>query len=55
MEIISNLEQNILVSQSQLADLYTNDYLTDKNNDNLKLIAELFFNNDIDRAKKFNV
>lgn len=55
MEIISELEQKILINQSQLEDLYTNDYLYDSNNENLKLIAELFFNKDIDRAKKFNV
>jgi len=55
MEIISKLEQNILVKQSQLYDLYTNDYLTDNNNENLKLISELFFNNDVERAKKFNI
>jgi len=55
MGIISKLEQNILVKQSQLYDLYTNDYLTDSNNENLKLISELFFNNDVERAKKFNI
>jgi hypothetical protein len=53
--IISNVEQEQLIKQSRLKDLATNDYLKDKNNDNLKEIARLFFADDRDKALALNV
>lgn len=53
--IISSVEQQQLIKQSRLKDLATNDYLKDINNDNLKEIARLFFDNDINRAIQLNV
>lgn len=53
--IYTQAELNQLVRQSQLKDLYTNDYLQDKGNENYKIISELFFNGDKNRTKYFNV
>lgn len=53
--ILTMAEQDKLVAQSRLKDLYTNDYLNDEYNDNFKTIKELFFNNSIIRTKQFNV
>lgn len=53
--IITQKEQELLVKQSELKELYTNEYLSNKDNENLKLIADLFFNDDIERAKQFNI
>lgn len=53
--IITSKEQQVLVYQAWLKQLYTNEYLTNKQNENLKLIADLFFNDNITRAKQFNV
>lgn len=55
MEILSSAEQQILIKNSNLSELVSNDYLEDSKNDNLILIANLFFNDDLDRAKSFNV
>lgn len=55
MQILTTQEQNKLVQQSKLKDLYTNDYLNDENNENFKIISELYFNNKKDRTKLFNV
>lgn len=55
MEIITSTEQSQLIAQQNLRDFYTNDYLNDKENENYKTIAELFFNNNLERVKKFNV
>ena len=54
-EILSSIEQQKLIKQSWLRDLVTNDYLSDETNENLILISDLMFNDDIDRAKQFNV
>lgn len=53
--IISSVEQQQLIKQSRLKDLATNDYLKDIYNENLKEIARLFFDNDINRALQLNV
>ena len=55
MEILSSTEQQSLIKNWNLMDLVSNDYLSDKKNENLILIANLFFNDDIDRAKSFNI
>lgn len=55
MDILSNLHQKQLVEQARLKSLYTNEYLNDTKNENLSLIAELFFDNNKARAKQFNV
>jgi len=48
-------EQTKLANQSRLKDLYTNDYLNDEYNENFKIISELYFNKNNNRAKLFNV
>lgn len=53
--ILSQIEQLQLIKQQNLKDFYTNDYLKNKADENLQLISELFFNNKIERAIKFNV
>ena len=55
MQIYTTAELSQLKSQSRLKDLYTNDYLNDINNDNFKIIAEMFFNKSNTRTKLFNV
>lgn len=53
--IITSKEQQVLVYQAWLKQLYTNEYLNNSQNENLKLIADLFFNDNVTRAKQFNV
>ncbi len=53
--IILKDEQKEIVQKASLKSLITNDYLHDNFNENLKLIAELFFDKKIERAKSFNV
>ena len=55
MQVLTWIEQSKLIKQSNLADLVSNDYLNDEYNENTILIADLFFNNDTERAVKFNV
>lgn len=53
--VLLSAEQEELVKKAQLKSLITNDYLHDTSNENLILIADLFFANNIQRALKFNV
>jgi hypothetical protein len=53
--IYTTAEQTKLANQSRLKDLYTNDYLNDEYNENFKIISELYFNKNNNRAKLFNV
>ncbi len=53
--IYTTAEQTKLADQSRLKDLYTNDYLNDRYNQNFKIISELYFNKNADRTKLFNV
>lgn len=53
--IIKPWEKEKLIIQQWLKDLYTGDYLNDIDNQNFKIISELFFNNNTDRTKLFNV
>lgn len=55
LNILLSDEQQEIVNKAQSKSLITNDYLHDSSNENLKIIAELFFDWKIDRAKKFNV
>jgi len=53
--IYTTAEQTKLANQSRLKDLYTNDYLNDEYNQNFKIINDLYFNNNSNRCKLFNV
>lgn len=53
--IIQPSEKTKLMKQQQLKDLYTGDYLNDEQNENFKIISDIFFNNNNTRCKAFNV
>lgn len=53
--ILSTAEQDALAKQADLRDLVTNDYLKDKWNDNVKQIARIFYNDDLERTVELNV